>query len=316
MSEADRLRQVRVQHFANELVLGQDARARSQSFALLVEGPDDVRVFNSLTCPKRCRIYHVEGKRQILNQVKAAMRWGTERRTVVSRFLGIIDRDFDGDEEPLPARVSFLSDRFADLEAVVLAFRGDQIVGDLVDRSALSRDRREWLFSRAADETCLARFVTEVVGPCGALRNTWPPDLQGGFNQNLSLIDDLLQARLTAGFLDARSIQRVLANQINDDEVAEGLANRSAQAFRNCADPWKLVRGKDLVQAVAHYLRSQTGLYLYPRESAKDTRHKIRNTALTLFDHDVLSGAGTAELADVALARFQESSRDFLGGAP
>jgi hypothetical protein len=313
MRGADRFREVRSQNLANELVLGQSERTRHQSFTLIVEGPDDVRVFNGLTCPRRCVIRHVEGKRQVIEQVGKAIRWGQSCRKDVSRFLGIIDRDFDGHDEPLPARIAFLSRRFTDLESVVLAYRGDQIVGDLVHRSALNPDRGEWLFSRAADGTCLKRLVGEVVAPCGALRNNWPPAL-GRFNQDL--IDDLLRLRLTGGVLDAKSIEQALTRRIQDDQIARRLADSAAHMIRSCADPWKLVRGKDLVQAVARYLTSERGLYLYAREPAIEAQYRIRNIALALFDHDVLRGAGTAQLADDALEPFGESSAEFLAGSP
>lgn len=263
--------------------------------ALFVEGANDHRSFLKLAT-RSCRVIPCDGKSAVIETMGyTVMRGGG------SRVVGVVDRDFDhlvGFVEPANKRVAWLSLHGNDLEAVVMRTRGKELVEQLGLEFQSCFD--PWLQAPATGSS-LDMLVQRVAVPMGMLRTALAlaaKELRvarpGKFTNPPTLGSDLLDAIWKVASPThtptVAELEKCIPQTVHDPLRNMTVSNLEALPIPE--DPWALVRGKDLVGALAKALHTQRKPPVEQEASAADIEHRINRLIVDHFDEVVAEKAG------------------------
>ena len=266
------------------------------NYVLWVEGPDDCVVLERFAAPC-CRVYELSGKSYVLRAVREAL----VARPPLDGFVGLVDRDFDDlHNDPLPARLAIVSSTYADLEASMLSSGAGALLTDLVRRE--HRESIPWL-NAAAGAGPLDSLAATIVAPVGALRSVWN-GRHGKIEEPRHPVDDLLDLLQPGQSPTQETLVMALKLRVNPDEAVR-IAAAAIKVYTG-ANPWHLVRGKDMVRAIATVLSAHPEACYYERDNANRLVQKIQEKVITLFDFEVLKSAGTFQQIAKVLDRVGE----------
>lgn len=293
---------------ANSAVAHLKMMRKAGRYVLWVEGPDDCVVFERFAA-SNCKVKDLYGKDYVIRAVREAL----ALRPPEGGFLGIVDQDFDGIEIPelRPARLAVISCRYADLEASMLSTHAKEVIADLV--RADGWDAIPWLAGRDHVDP-LRRLVTEILAPIGAIRSRWTshsrlPSIELAGNP----IDQVMSQIGAGQGVVWESIRVMLCGRVPRDSVhlVDQLMSDAARLVKSL-DAWRLVRGKDLVRALAWLLSKNPSACFYQSDSIERLERRIQDKVVTLFDEEVLRAAGTLDQLGLALDAVGESPRLYL----
>ena len=270
----------------------------SGRFVLWVEGPDDCVVLQRFAAPA-CDVRELSGKDYVGSAVRAA------NAARLSGFIGRVDRDFDDSKsEVMPARVAVISRRFTDLEASMLALNAHDVIADFVRRE--HRDSLPWLMP-SDGLGALDMLASSIVAPIGALRKTWTGQRQSldHLAHPVEVLMELMAPRQVPLPVD---LARVLAKSGGlTGPDADRIASDAHRVYTS-SDPWKLVRGKDMVRALAVVLsQAPRGMCYYDSWDEVRIERELKGKVGTLFSYEILRSAGTVEELAAVLAPVGES---------
>jgi hypothetical protein len=277
-------------------------------YVLWVEGPDDCVVLERFAADCCC-VKELSGRKWVQIAVQQA------NSARLDGFAGLVDRDFDdADPDTLPPRLAFISRRFNDLEAAMLACAGSEIISDLVRRE--SRTSINWL-NGGRDESPLDLLATYPVAAVGALRKIWRGRTED-IARNCEPVDAMI-ARSRPGMPPTiEDIAKVVYETAGISSAAADAVACSAMRLYNEAPGWRLVRGKDMVRALACVFHDAGDACYFqfpgiePHQKKWRLAQKVHEKVIALFDFEVLRHAGTAEALRTALDPTGESVERFL----
>ena len=255
----------------------------SGKYVLWVEGPDDCVVLERFAAPG-CSVKDLAGKKFVIRAVKEAL------AARLDGFLGLVDRDFDHlHQEPAPLRLALISRKYSDLESSMLAHAADELLADLIRKDF--RGSIEWLSEQGVSSS-LGQLAAFAVAPVGALRRAWI-----GRTDSIDYLRHPVDEALSRFAPGERPTAETLATVL---VACSGLAGAeceriSAEAMKlyRTSDPWQLVRGKDMVRAIAVVLSRRPEACFYSDADLRAIERKIQEKVVTLFDFEILHAAGT-----------------------
>ncbi len=276
---------------------------------LLVEGPDDVAALQKFAHDS-CTVTAAGGKKKIEEALAHAVKAAASQQTQLHGLLGAIDRDFDGINgtpasiHPRLARIGYPND----LESAVAHHRGHDLYESVFIKERV-RDS-DWLgYSGKEHDGPFDRLVRRFACPLGAIRAAWRAS--GLAFEPLAEPDDLVSElwrdAYARGSVEPQHFGRMLPESLSQSQRAQLLqqANELHRAANAAEDPWRLVRGKDLLSICA-FAAFRESAAIRPALQLNQLRIELSRAAVHLFDYEVLVACGL----EAAIARASRTDAD------
>jgi hypothetical protein len=230
-------------------------------------------------------------------------------------FAGLVDRDFeDISPDTIVPRLAFISRRYNDLEACMLASTAGELMKDLVRRDAKSDI--PWLSSDCF-QTPAQLLVEWPVSVVGAIRKAWVGRTTK-LDRNGYCIDSMIDLLAPCQEPTIEQVSKALSAAAGLGSSESDRIAADALRMRKRSEPWALVRGKDLVRAIAYVLSRAGDACYYPfgqdgaPKAVEIFQRKIQERVVTLFDIEALRAAGTEEALRAALTTTDEPPDRYL----
>ena len=283
------------------------ARAAPKKISyIFVEGKDDIAAFQK-HCVLNCKIQELNSRENVIKLIQEASREeypaGSGRKGI-DGILGIVDRDwtdFIKSEDPLPNRVVVLPE-LNDLESLVLYHLGYEVLSGIIRDT--NRNISSW-HDESQNKQPFEMLINNIVSPLGALRVAWQTSA-GTSNHKLDDPNDMGRVTRLAWEIGSKSpgvqinplqlLNKIFegrnewyANENKQKLIAlkadEYLAKHSTET-----EAWKLVKGKDLVNILAHsVLASKAELAIYETDNLSKIRERIKMAITAQFNRKLIS---------------------------
>lgn len=280
-------------HWITQLWMAQ-ASDKSACY-LLVEGPDDVAALQKFA-HRSCRVAAAGGKSKVEEALSHATRVAVAANRPLAGLVGAVDRDFDhvagvpAHKHPRLARIEHPND----LESAVAHYRGHDLYDSVFQRDLVKSSK--WLgYSDDKLDQPFDRLVRSFAGPLGALRAVWRAS---GFAHQTLDQDSALARTLFASIYSPHSVQQVNLQTVLPSQLStpqrEELLKRARELQHSAeadSDPWRFVRGKDLLDACTH-AASIEGCAIRSALKAPELRFELGRMVVALFDRELLTECG------------------------
>ena len=299
-----------------EILMERDRQKKNPRSYIFVEGLSDMCAVQNVRNKVSCTVEVRGNKEAVIELMQRASVIKLNESTGLDGIVGIVDRDFDhflSNIPALPSRTLYLPD-LNDLESIVMRYAGDEILAGLVLGDPLS----PW-FAVDGKFNTIERLVRYVVAPIGALRVAWrqeaspqnkyPPKLDPVVNGiEGSIVDRIVWDKVDSNTpLSAESLWAMQMRILN-----EGAKNAILDRIVKICDkqlkdqPWSLVRGKDLVNALASLVQSlPSANHRYKNSTVDELCRVIKIKIETLYS----PGMGQSQSLDQALGEIARTDR-------
>jgi hypothetical protein len=286
------------------------AQAQDKSACyLLVEGPDDVAALQKFAHDS-CAVTAAGGKTKIEEALAHAVKVAASRQKQLHGLLGAIDRDFDGIKgtpasvHPRLARIDFPND----LESAVAHHRGHDLYESVFIKERVRGS--DWLgYSGKEHDSPFDRLVRRFASPLGAIRAAWRASglAYEPLTESDALISELWRDAYARGSVEPQHFDRMLPANLSQPQRTQLLqqANELHRAANAAEDPWRLVRGKDLLSFCA-FAAFRERVAIRPDLPLSQLRFELSRAAVHLFDFEVLVACGL----EAAIARASHADTD------